>query len=142
MDTFDDGIKFVKYFIEELENYKIHIYYNEFDEKKIISELLNEQKLPENIYFMQEHVTEFAGEDRSLHLFYERNRYYGINADGTSHHFRLGVLLPEIVVKFLTNKYKNFKLMENRRLESGMQNKVFFIELLIKEAIKNKTNKS
>jgi hypothetical protein len=140
MDDFDDGIKVVKYFIDEIDEFKIHIYYNEFEEKRLEADLLNEQQLPETRYYLKDRVSEFTGNLTSFHIFYERTRFYGINADGSSHHFRMGVPLPEKVLKYFQNKFKNFRLMENRRLESGMQNKVFFIELMIKESIKNKTN--
>ena len=141
MDTFEDGIKIVKYFIEEVDNYKIHIYYNDYEEKKLEEEMLNNKQLPAERYFLSEKVSKYIGEDKSLHIFYERKRFYGINADGTSHHFRLGLALPANIMKYFTEKYKNFKLMENRKLESGMQNKVFFIELIIKEEIEKQTGK-
>ena len=138
MDTFEEGIKYVKYLIEKTENYKIHIYYNDYDEEKLEKDLINKQKLPEERYYLKDKVSDHIGEESSLHIFYERNRYYGINADSTSHHFRLGAVIPEEIINYLTGNYKSFKLMDNRRLESGMQNKVFFIELIIKETSKNK----
>jgi hypothetical protein len=136
METFDDGIKIVKYFIEEIDDYKIHVYYNDFDEKKLDAEMLNDLKLPENKYYLKDPFVGFAGNDNSIHIFFERTRYYGINVDGSAHHFRVGVLLPEKVTSFMFNKYKNFKLMDNKRLESGLQNKVFYIELILKDVIK------
>ena len=141
MDTFEEGIKIVKYFIEDVDDYKIHIYFNDYEEKKLVEELLNNLSLPSERYFLHEKVSEYVGENKSLHIFYERKHFYGINADATSHHFRLGLALPVKIITYFINKYKNFKLMENGKLESGMQNKVFYIELIIKEAIKNKTNK-
>ena len=133
MDTFDDGVKTVKYLIEEIDEFKVHLFYNDFDEKKLETEMLDDLKLPENKYYLKEQAVTAAGNNNSLHMFYERTRFYGINVDGSAHHFRLGVLLPEKVAVYMKNKYKNFNLMDNKRLESGLQNKVFFIELIIKK---------
>lgn len=140
METFDEGIKFVKYIIEEVDDYKIYIYYADYEEKKFKEELLNNIKFPEKSFYMSENPPEYAGSDKTLHLYYERKRFYGINADGSAHHFRLGVALTKNVIEFLKNKYANFKTMQNNRLESGLQNKVFYIELMIKEAAKRIRN--
>jgi hypothetical protein len=136
MDTFEEGIRFVKYFVDEADAYRIHIYYNDFEEKKIEEEMLNDNQIPSERYYLKDRVSEFVGEESSYHIFYERKRFFAINADGSSHHFRLGLALPDVIIRHFIKKYKNFKLMENRKLETGMQNKVFYIELIIKENIK------
>jgi hypothetical protein len=136
MDTFDEGIKLIKYIIEEVDDFKIYIYYADYDEKKLREEIINENKFPEQTYYLSDSPPIYSGSKKTLHLFYERKRFYGINADGSAHHFRLGVALTDNVINLFKNKYANFKLMENNKLESGLQNKVFYIELLIKETAK------
>ncbi len=103
---------------------------------KFKAELKNDLNFSENCYYLKDNPPAFAGSEKTLHLFFERTRFYGINTDGSAHHFRLGVVLPVNVIEFLTNKYSHFELMGNKRLESGLQNKVFYIELMIKEAAK------
>ncbi|MBP7496356.1 MAG: hypothetical protein KA792_01655 [Bacteroidales bacterium] len=137
MDSFAEELKKIKYFIEEVEEFKIFIFYIDYDEKNLNSDLLNEDlHLPDDKFYISENLNQFANHSKSINLFFERNAFYTINAGGSSHIYGHNFVLPEKVLNFLRNKFKSIRNTNKKKLQPASNNKAFCIEIEIKN-IKN-----
>lgn len=133
MDSFEDELKKIKYYIEEVEDYKIFIFYLDYDEKNLIADLSGEDfQLPAEKFYIKDFLDKSAISNNSINLYFDRNTFYTINAGGSSHIHGHSFLLPEKVLYFLRSKYKSIRATGKKVLITASQNKAFCIEIEIK----------
>ena len=108
----------MKYCSVEVEEYTVHIYFEDRDNGKFITEAQHRGVPLAGPYSVIKHKPHTDDGQYHLHLYHKHNQLFAINKDGTAHDKSHGYRIPNKVADALKKKFPEFVLPLDNIIES------------------------